>query len=276
MVEFVLDPWRMALDLEWVIALLIFAFDYAVVTWVLERRGQRVPVWKRLSFAAGLTLIAIALLSPIEHLALTSMLSFHLLQNVIIADWAPPLLLLGLTPVMIAAIARLPGARYLIQPRVAIAVWVATWYVIHLPVVYDYALQHRAALGLEHIVFIVSGVIFWWPDIVPGGLTNRGRVLYLFVAMIVMMPLDIFIALHDQPLYDFYLHTPKLGGISALADQRIAGATTALMETAVLSVAMFIAAGKLVAESRRDGRSPIRPAESTGETGTPVQGHSAS
>ena len=76
--------------------------------------------------------------------------------------------------------------------------------------------------------------------------------LYLFVAMVVMMPLDIFIALHDRPLYDFYLHTPKLGGISALADQRIAGATTALMETAVLSIAMFIAAGKLVAESRSD------------------------
>ena len=254
----------------------MFALDYAVVTWVLERRGARVPTWKRLSFAAGLTLIAVALLSPIEHLALTSMLSFHLLQNVIIADWAPPLLLLGLTPVMIAAIARRPGVRWVVRPPVAIAIWIVTWYVIHLPPVYDYALHHRAALGVEHVAFIVSGLIFWWPDIVPGSLTNRGLVLYLFVAMVVMMPLDIFIALYDRPLYAFYLHTGKLGGISALTDQRIAGATTALMETAVLSIAMFIAAGKLVAESRSDRAYAVRPAGSTAETGTPVQGRSAS
>jgi cytochrome c oxidase assembly factor CtaG len=269
-------PWHWSIDIEWVVALVVFALDYAVVTWVLERRGHRVSRLKRVSFAAGLTLIAVALLSPIEHLALTSMLSFHLIQNVIIADWAPPLLLLGLTPVMVAAIARRPGVGVVIRPPVAMGIWVATWYLIHLPPVYDYALQHRAALGLEHIAFIVSGLIFWWPDIVRGSLSNRGRVLYLFVAMVVMMPLDIFIALHDRPLYDFYLHTPKLGGISALADQRIAGATTALMETAVLSIAMFIAASRLVAESRADHGYAVRRAESTGETGTPARGRSAS
>ncbi len=266
-------PWQVHLDIEWVIALVVFAVDYAAVTWVLERRGHAVSTWKRVSFAAGLALIAIALLSPIEHLALTSMLTFHLVQNVIIADWAPPLLLLGLTPLMVAAIARRPGVATVVKPQIAMLIWIVTWYVIHLPPVYDYALQHRAALGVEHIVFIVSGLIFWWPDIVPGALTSRGRVLYLFIAMIVMMPLDIFIALYDQPLYDFYLHTPKLGDISTLTDQRIAGGVTALMETAVLSIAMFIAASKLLAESR--GR-PLRRVESTAETGTPAPGHTSS
>ena len=42
----------------------------------------------------------LALFSPIEHLALHSMLSFHLLQNVMLGDWAPPLFLLGLTTSM--------------------------------------------------------------------------------------------------------------------------------------------------------------------------------
>ena len=259
------------------IALIVFAVDYAVVTVVMERRGQHVPTWKRVSFAAGLALIAVALLSPIEHLALHSMLTFHLIQNVIIADWAPPLLLLGLTPVMVAAIARRPGVRAVVRPPVAIAIWIVTWYAIHLPPVYDYALNHRAALGAEHIIFIVSGLIFWWPDVIPGSLSSRGRVLYLFVAMVVMMPLDIFIALHDTPLYSFYEHTPKIGGISAVADQRIAGGTTALMETAVLSIAMFIAASRVVAESRRAHHpAPLRRAESTGETGTPAPGRTSS
>jgi cytochrome c oxidase assembly factor CtaG len=271
-----LHPWHVSIDPEWVLAILVFAVDYAVVVWVLERRGERVPLWRRLCFAAGLTLIALALLSPIEHLALTSMLSFHLLQNVIIADWAPPLILLGLTPVMVVAVTRWRGAGVVLKPAVAFGIWVATWYVIHLPPVYDYALEHRAALGVEHVAFIVSGLIFWWPDVIPGTLTSRGRVIYLFLAMIVMMPLDFFIALYDRPLYSFYLHTPKLWDMSALTDQRIAGGATALMETAVLSVAMFIAASKLVAESRSDRSFVVRPAGSTAETGTPARGRSSS
>ena len=42
-----LHPWRVDIDIEWVIALIVFAVDYAVVTVVMERRGQHVPTWKR-------------------------------------------------------------------------------------------------------------------------------------------------------------------------------------------------------------------------------------
>ena len=136
------------------------------------------------------------------------MLSFHLLQNVIIADWAPPLFLLGLTAPMIAAVGRPRAVRWAVRPQVALPVWLATWYVIHLPVVYDYALRNRAVLGVEHLAFIVAGLMFWWPDIVPGSLTQRGRVLYLFIAMVTMMPLSFAIALID-PLYDFCRETPR-------------------------------------------------------------------
>jgi putative membrane protein len=204
------------------------------------------------------------------------MLSFHLVQNVLIADWAPPLLLLGLTPVMVVAIARRPAVAALVRPRIAFVIWVAIWYVIHVPVFYDYALEHRWALGFEHIAFIVSGLLFWWPDLIGDGLTPRGRVLYLFAAMVVMMPLDVFIALHGSPLYSFYEHTPKLGGISALGDQRIAGAAAAVMETVVLSVAMFAAAARLVHDERTPVPRGLRPAGSTVETGTPARGRSAS
>jgi putative membrane protein len=170
-----------------------------------------------------------------------------------IADWAPPLLLLGLTPAMIAAIERLPGLRRAVRPWLAFTVWVATWYVVHLPPIYDYALTHRAALGVEHIAFIVSGLVFWWPDLVDGYLSLRGRVVYLFLAMMAMMPLNIAIALAGHPLYGFYRDTPKLGNLSALADQRIAGATTLAMETVILGVAALAAAIQLVREERRRG-----------------------
>jgi|tagenome__1003787_1003787.scaffolds.fasta_scaffold20669485_2 putative membrane protein len=255
------DPWRLAPDWEWALAIALFALDYALVVRHLGRTGRTVPVWRRWAFAGGLVLVALALLSPIEHLALTSMLSFHLLQNVIIADWAPPLLLLGLSAPMVVALCRHGVIRTLTRPEVALPVWLLTWYVVHLPAVYDYALRHRAALGVEHMLFIVTGLMFWWPDIVPGALSARGRVLYLFIAMVAMMPLDFGIALIGHPLYDFYRDTPKLWGWSTMTDQRAAGAIALIAETAVLTVAMLIAAAALVREDRRaaagvTGQSP--------------------
>jgi len=243
-----LDPWQPSLDPEWAIAVVVFAVDYAVVARSYHRRGVPVQKARCALFAAGLALIAVALLSPIEHLALTSMLSFHLLQNVMIADWAPPLLILGLLTPMVLAVDRLRIVRRLAQPAVAMLLWLVAWYAIHLPVVYDYALEHRWALGVEHLVFIVTGLLFWWAEIVPGYLSPSRRVLYLFIALVMMMPLDFFIALYPRPLYSFYEHTPKLGGVSALTDQRIAGAVAVLAETAVFAVALFAAAVAL----RRD------------------------
>jgi cytochrome c oxidase assembly factor CtaG len=238
-------------DLEWVVALVVFAADYALVAWVAHRRGSRARPRRYLAFAGGLTVIGVALLSPIEHLALTSMLSFHLLQNVMIADWAPPLLVLGLLPSMRSAVDAHPIARTVTEPRVALTLWLTAWYVIHLPVIYDYALENRWALGVEHLVFIATGLAFWWPDIVPGHLASRRRVIYLFVAMTSMMPLDVFIALYPHALYGFYAHTSKLGGMSALTDQRVAGATAVLAETAVFALALIVAAVDVATAHRR-------------------------
>ncbi|MGZ4272948.1 MAG: cytochrome c oxidase assembly protein [Solirubrobacteraceae bacterium] len=236
------DPWQPSLDPAWALAVIFFAADYALVAWASHRRGIPVEPIRCASFAAGLMVIAAALLSPIEHLALTSMLSFHLLQNVMIADWAPPLLVLGLQPSMVRAIDGVRAVRVLARPPVAMLLWLVAWYVIHVPAVYDYALVNHWALGVEHIAFITTGLIFWWPDIAPGHLAPSRKVIYLFVGLTTMMPLDFFVALYPEPLYGFYEHTAKLGAISALTDQRIAGATAVVAETAVFAVALFLAA----------------------------------
>src|SRR3954464_2633884 len=122
-----LDPWQPSLDPEWAIAVVVFAADYAVVARSYRRRGVPVQRARWALFAAGLAVIAVALLSPIEHLALTSMLSFHLLQNVMIADWPPPLLILGLLTPMVLAIDRLRVVRRLAQPAGAMLLWLGGW-----------------------------------------------------------------------------------------------------------------------------------------------------
>jgi cytochrome c oxidase assembly factor CtaG len=253
----VVDPWQPELDPAWIAALLLAALDYALLCRFLARRGEPVAHWRRACFAAGLVLVALALLSPIEHIALRSMLSFHLLQNVMIADWAPPLLVAGLSPAMARAAERRALMRALTRPGVAFSFWVSTWYVLHVPAVYGYALSHDWALGLEHLAFLCTGIAFWWPVLQPGRMRSGPRVVYLFGAYLLASPVALGIALAATPLYGFYASAPKLFGLSALADQQIGGMLMALEQSVILFAACWVAFARLLAEEEREvGLSP--------------------
>jgi putative membrane protein len=241
------DPWRIQADPEWAFAIAIVAIDYAVVVRANRRRGVDTPTWRIASFAAGLALIAVALLSPLEHIALTSLLSVHLLQNVILADWAPPLLVLGLTPAMLAACERRRPIRLLTSPAFAISYWLAAWYVLHLPAVYGYALTHRWALGVEHLVFLTAGIAFWWPVLAPGRMQPGPKLFYLFGAFIAAAPVALALAL-THPQYSFYVHAPRLWGISPLEDQQLGAIAMAVEQAAILFAACSVVFFRLMAE----------------------------
>src|SRR4051812_25797444 len=174
------------------------------------------PWWRQACFLGGLVIVGLALLSPIEHLALPSMLSFPLLQNVMLADWAPPLLVLGLTPAMAAVAERVAAVRLVTRPGVALTYWLAVWYVVHIPGVYGYALDHRWALGIEHLLFVTAGLAFWWPALVPGRVRPGPRVIYLAAAFFLAAPVALLIALANSTIYPYYDTTPHLWGLSPL------------------------------------------------------------
>ena len=64
----------------------------ALVAYARAWRREGAGVWHALAFGGGVVLIVAALNSPLETIAIDYLVLFHLLQNVIIADWAPPLL----------------------------------------------------------------------------------------------------------------------------------------------------------------------------------------
>jgi cytochrome c oxidase assembly factor CtaG len=239
-------PWQPVWDPEWALALAVGAADYALVARLLRRRVTPPAPLRWTAFATGLALIGAALFSPIEHLALHSMLSFHLLQNVMLADWAPPLLVAGLMPAMLAAAERRGWLRAVTAPVVALPWWLAVWYVVHVPAVYGFALEHRWALGLEHLAFLTAGIAFWWPVLSPGRMLPGPRLAYLLLAFFLAAPLSALLALVQSPVYDFYLHTPKLWGLSALEDQQIGAITMAVEQAVILFAASGVAFARLL------------------------------
>ena len=106
-------------------------------------------------------LIAGSLNSPLETIAAKRLLLIHLLQNALIADIAPLLVLLGLTPRMRDWL-NAHGARHL-RARYTLPAWLIAWYGTHAANFYDWALRTSWPLQLEHAILIVGGLLFWWP-----------------------------------------------------------------------------------------------------------------
>ena len=67
------------------------------VVYLVGTRGRRSPA-RTVSFLAGCGLLVLALVTPLDTLAREYLVWAHLLQNVVIAEWAPLLLVLGVPP----------------------------------------------------------------------------------------------------------------------------------------------------------------------------------
>lgn len=197
-------------------------------------------------------------MTPLEALSY-HLLSAHLLQNVILAEWAPALLVLGVPPDLAARIARLPGIGSLTRPPVALGLWLLTYFAWHLPLAYDTALEHPATLlHLEHACYLAAGSLLWWPVFqdVPHKISNAGRALYLFLAFVLASPVGLLLALVPEPAYDYYVEGGGLWGLGPHADQQIAGVTMAAEQALVFFAVFAVFFFRFLADEERTGSDP--------------------
>jgi putative membrane protein len=213
------------------------------------------PGWRAVTFGIGLLLIVGALNSPLETIAAHYLLLIHLLQNVMIADWAPPLLLLGLTPTMRARIARLggPAFAWVTRPKIALPVWLVGWYAIHFAVLYDFALRNPWALNIEHLILVAIGLLFWWPVLaeVPHETGVPVKIGYLGAAFVGSAFLGLGLTFSESPFYDFYAEAPRLWGLSPAKDQNFGGILMNAEQAAVFLTAILYYVWRLIPDEER-------------------------
>jgi putative membrane protein len=230
------DPYAWSLDAE------TFAFvPLLVAGYAIALRLYPTPRWRIIAFAVAIGLILGVFVTPIEQLSLHYLLLAHLLQNVVLAEWAPALLAVALPPALAAQAGATRLGRALTHPLVALPLWLVIYFAWHLPWPYDAALERPSSLlHLEHLSYLVAGVLLWWPVFhdSPRRLSDGVRALYLFGAFALASPLGLLLALLPSALYDFYERAPRLWGLSALSDQQVAGVTMAV-EQAIVFFAVF-------------------------------------
>jgi putative membrane protein len=206
---------------------------------IRKTRPSLFPAWRLASFLLGLTTIWIAIGSPLDGFA-DALLSAHMVEHLLLMSFVPPLLLLGypavpllrglprgLTVPLLGPLLRMKSLRalghILTRPLVA---WLAMNLIFlgwHVPAAYDFALEHEHWHEFEHLCFLGSSVLFWWPLIRPWPTSARYSAWfflpYLVMADIVNTALSAFLAFCDRPVYGYYLREPNPFHISPMSDQ---------------------------------------------------------
>ena len=227
-------------DLSVYAGLLVLFFGHA---W-LARSAADAMRMHTVYFLAGLATLWVALETPIDTLSDHYLDSVHMLQHVLLAFVAPPLMLLGLSPSMAARLASVPGVRAVTEPIPAQVLAAAVMIVWHLPPLYDATLYNEGLHVVEHLMFIASGLLLYWPIIDATSAQSRWRMspgaklVYILIATLPQDAVALALIFSRVPFYDFYTHVPRLiEGYSALIDQTIAGAVLMTFGKVTLAIA---------------------------------------
>jgi cytochrome c oxidase assembly factor CtaG len=205
---------------------LVPAVALAYVALSLRERPGRI---RAAAAVLALVLVGAAFATELQPFAVHTFLWAHLLQNVVLAEWAPALLVVAVPPVLGARLATLLPFR----PLVALPVWLGAYVAWHLPWVYDAALRRpHTVLHVEHLTYLLAGIALWWP-VVHGSYSSGTKAAYLFAAFVFASPIGLVLALVPRPVYAFYRDAPRAWGPRPLADQQIAGVTMAVEEAVV-------------------------------------------
>ena len=202
-----------------------------------------------------MALLLLVAITPLETIAMNYLLSIHLLQNVVLAEWAPLLVVLGLPPALAATLVRPEAFRVLTHPAVALPLWLGNYMVWHLPWIYDTALENpHSLLHLEHALYFLTGVAMWWSILQdePHRLGAGARAGVVLAAFVLGSPIGLVIALVPSPIYDFYEDAPeRLWGLSALEDQQLAGMAMAAEQAIVFFVVFAYWVFRFIAEQEQ-------------------------
>jgi cytochrome c oxidase assembly factor CtaG len=117
--------------------------------------------------------------------------------------------------------------RLVMHPLVAIFIFNAIVGATHTPAVNDTLMVTQLGSFAIDIAWLVGGLIFWWPVAAAAPARPNFHPLlkigYLTALAIAMTPVFLYLTFSDHPVYAVYELAPRVNGIDAHADQRVAG-----------------------------------------------------
>lgn len=239
---------------------------------------QRYPLWRLLSFLAGLATLYFSIASPLDAFASLLLIS-HMVQHLLLTMIAPPLILLGAP--QLPMLSGLPKqfvsqgigpfmhwpplkalGRFILHPVVCLLLFMLSNVLWHAPGMYEMALRSSGWHLVEHACFLFTALLFWWHVVQPWpGHFNYPRwavIPYMLLADVQNTILAAFLTFYTNVLYPTYAAAPRISGLSAIDDQQGAGAIMWVPGSLVfLGPAAFIAISYLSSKRNRYTPPPV-------------------
>ena len=242
------------------IAIPLAAFLYYRGLTSLGSRRRFHSTWRPWAFYVGLVMLALAVLSPLDHLS-GELFYAHMTQHMLILMVGVPLILLGapFLPVLrgiprpirrgviIPLFRSIPVRtvlRVLSRPLVAWPVYVLFIWGWHLPVLFEAALENEVLHVVEHFTFAFTAYLFWWNIIDPHplrpNLSYLARVPYIFLTVVPAFALGAFLTFSSRAWFSPYELTAPLYNMTALEDQQVGGTIMWIPGSFIIGTALII------------------------------------
>jgi putative membrane protein len=281
----VLTDWHWRWDVISVLS--VFGALYARGWGRLRQVGGGAKVSQLVFYALALAAIGTALLSPLDDLA-SYLLIAHMVQHELLMMLAPPLIpLANPVPVLLWGLgerARLQAGNLLARHSairrvrdffgwmpVAWSLYVVNLWAWHYPPFYEAALRDPRIHDIEHILFFLTALVFWWPVVRPvsrpAPIQYGVRILYLFLAATQDAILSGMIALSSDILYPHYEAALRLWDLTPREDQIGGG----LVMFGVGSLTYFVAILALVNALLSEGRTTRSTKRALGDRAEKVE-----
>lgn len=254
------------------IAALVAGAVLYVRAWRATRARDGAPAasaWRLASFATGLFIVASALLSPLARLG-EQLLVAHVGQHLLLFDFAPILLALGVTEAMLRPLEP-TLRRFLDSPLgsapAVLAIYAGSLAVWHVPALYDAALENGVLHFVQHAMLVLAGGLFWWRELAPVTYRRIGGigVLFYLAAGKLLTGLVASLLAFGPVLYDFYAEQGGgVWGLSVAEDQQLGGLLMILVDSTLFITALAVLFYRALGESDRDDPEAPNGAQTDG------------
>jgi cytochrome c oxidase assembly factor CtaG len=248
------------------VAAVCLAYGWA---WLRARRPgmPHPPGSGRLAaFAGSMLCLLAALISPVDSVA-DDVMFVHMVQHVLLLDVVPILFILSLTKGLMRPVTRRvttieDRAGFLAHPVFAAFLYIAMMGLWHVPRMYDLALAHSNIHVLEHVCFMVAGMLYWWHLLSPirarMALGGMGPIVYMTVTKFFVGVLGIILAFSTHSLYPWYQDHPHYWGLTARVDQNVAGVLMALEQSVIMGTALVSIVYRMLNDSEKEAQRQER------------------
>jgi len=212
--------------------------------------GEPYPRAHAVRFYSALLIFYLAVGSPLDQIGERFLFSAHMVQHQLLIYPAAILFLLGLPTWLVEpALARVPRpfVRLVFNPIICGLTYTLIISVWHAPMLYGWALRDKTVHVIEHLMFFVAALLYWWPQLSPSRIAARAipypaQILYQLGIVIGMMPVYAYITFSKEILYPTYEYAPRIiANFDPAQDQLLAGTMMQLVSVFVATTAGGVA-----------------------------------